>query len=190
MVDIVVVTDSVLKMDIVVNGCNDILPGHMLGNQLMDILPNGLRKPFRILPEFLKNLRQNRIIHMLCNAKLSGIAINEAGKLHHHIGKNFYISLLCLNIYIRNGRILNFIGQLCTHLCPCFRKHLSCQGIHHILRKNMVPYPVAERQLFVEFISSHLCQIISSGVKKHGVNKAFRTLNAEGLTGTDFFVQL
>ena len=46
MVDIVVVTDSVLKMDIVVNGCNDILPGHMLGNQLMDILPNGLRKPF------------------------------------------------------------------------------------------------------------------------------------------------
>ena len=57
MVDIVVVADSVLKMDIVVDGCKDILLGNMLGNQLMDIFPDGLRKPFRVLSELLENLR-------------------------------------------------------------------------------------------------------------------------------------
>ena len=188
MVNIVVVPDPIFQMDIVVNGCKNIFLGNMLGNQLMDILPDRLCKLLRTVSELLNNLSKNRIIHLLRDSELSGIAVHKTGNVHHHIGKNLYVFLLCLHIDIRNRGILNLVSKLGSHLRTCRCQNFAGCGIHHILRQDMIPDPVAKRQLLIIFISSDLSQIISSGIKKHSVNQAFRTFNAQRLSGTDLFV--
>ena len=190
MIDIVVITDTVLKMHIIINGCQNIFLCNMLGHQFVNISLNGICKSFRIFAKLFNDLCKHRIINVLCNAKLLGITFYEMGNVYHHIGKNFDILFFCLNIYIRNCSILDLFTKLKGHLGSCCRKDLSCQGIYYILCKDLISQSVLKGKLFIKFISAYFSQIISSGVEEHCVNKAFRTFNAEGLTGTDFFVQL
>ena len=49
--------------------------------------------------------------------------------------------------------------------------------------------PAAHGKLLVEFIPADLCQIISAGVKEHGVDQAVRALDRKRFAGTDLFVE-
>ena len=190
MVNIVIITDTVFQMNIVVDGCKNIFLGNMLRNQFMYILLDRLGKSFRIFTELFDNLCQYRIIYMLCDTQFFRIALYKACNVYHHIGKNLNVLFLCLDIYKRNCCILNGICQFSSNLRAGCCQNLSGQSIHNILCQDVMSDSVSECKLFVEFISANLCQIISSGVKEHGVDQAFRALNTQGLTGTNFFVQL
>ncbi len=162
----------------------------MFRNQIVNVLANRVVKLLGILAVLIQKLLQHRIVDKLRNTKFFGIAVHKIGDVHHHIGENFNILLLCLNQHRRNSGILNGIRHLSRHLVPCLCQNLSRQGIHHILRKDMMPDPIPKHQLFIEFISAYLRQIISSGVEEHCHNKAFRTLDAQRLAGADLFIQL
>ena len=81
MVDIVIVTDAVLKMDIVVYGSNNILFGNVLRNQIMYIILNSIRKLFGFLGEFVDNLDQFREVYKLGNAEFLGFAVDPLGNV-------------------------------------------------------------------------------------------------------------
>ena len=50
----------------------------------------------------------------------------------------------------------------------------------------MAADPVLQGQLFIEFITAHLRQIIAAGIEEHRIDQALRTLNRQRLAGTDF----
>ena len=133
MINIVIIAKTVLQMHIIINGSNNIFLRNVLGNQLMDILLNCIRKRFGIFRIFFQKLRQNRIIYQFRNAQFFGIAVYKMGNIHHHIGKNLHISFLCLNVHKGNRSILNRISQLCGYFCSFFRQYLACQSVYDIL---------------------------------------------------------
>ncbi len=190
MVDVIVISKAILQMHVVIDGGDDVLLGHMFGNQLMHILLDGLRQLLRIVGEFFQNLGQHRIIHLLTDAEIPGVTVHIGSQVHHHVGKDFDVLLLCLDIDEGNRSILNGIRQLHGHFVSRRRQDLACGGIHHVRRQDLVPDAVPEGQLLVELISAHLGQVISAGVEEHGVDQALRALHAQRLPGTDFLVQL
>ena len=114
---------------------------------------------------------------MLCDTKLLRVTFNKACNIYHHIGKNLYVLLLCLDKYIRNCRILDPVSQFSVNLGSCLCKYLSGKRIHNILCQDMVSDPVSECQFLIEFVASNLGKVISSGVEEHGIDQAFCTFN-------------
>ena len=49
---------------------------------------------------------------------------------------------------------------------------------------------VAEHQFFIKLVSSYLRQVITSRVKEHAGDQAFRTINCQRLSRTDLLIQL
>ena len=190
MVDIVVVPKAVLQMHIIVDGGDDVLLSDMLGHQLMGVLLQSLRQLLRVVRELLQDLGQHRVVHLLPDAEVPGVAVHIGRQVHHHIGEDLHVLLLRLDIYEGNGGILDPVRQLHLHLLACRGQNLPCGRIHHIRRQDLIPDPVAHGQLLVELISAYLGQVISAGVEEHGVDQALRALHAQRLAGADLFVQL
>ena len=188
MVDIVIVAKTVLQMHIIINGSYDIFLCNVLGNQFMYIFLESVRQLFGVVRKFVQYPFQHGIVYHLMNAEIPGIALYIMRQIDHHIGENLHVLLLGLDIYKRNRRILNGFGKLRRHLVSRGGKDLAGGRVHHIRGKNLVPDPVAKRQLLIKLISAHLGQVIPAGVKEHGIDQAFRTLHAQGLAGTNLFI--
>ena len=175
-------------MHIIINGSKNIFLGDMFRDQFVHILFDGLGQLSRIFAELLKNLLQHRIVHPLRHAKFPGIAVHKAGNVHHHVGQHLHIAFLGLHIYKGNRRVLDRIGNLRGHFGSGGRYHLAGGRIHGVCCQDLMPDPIAQRQLLVEFISADFGQIIPAGVKKHGRNQALSALHAQRLAGADLFV--
>ena len=188
MIDIIVVTDVIFQMHVIVNGRENIVPGNMLGNQVVDI-PADRRLDILFRLVLLENLSQHRIVYQFRNAQRFGFTVHIVGNIHHHVGENLHVSGLRLNPHIGDCRVLDLIRQLTVHLRTGFRKDFSGGLIHHILGEDHAVDPIAQHQLLVEFITSHLCQIITPGIKEHGVDQALGALHRQRLAGTDLAVQ-
>ena len=113
-----------------------------------------------------------------------------ACNVYHHVRQYLHVLLFRLNPYIGNSRVLNGIRHFCRHRIAGRRQYFTGGHIDYILRQNMISDSVPEHQLLIKFISSDFRQIISSGVKKHRIDQAFRTLHAERLARTVLFIQL
>ena len=162
----------------------------MLGNQLVNTLCDCLCKLLGVRAILLQQLCQNRIVYLLMNSEILGIAVNIVGHIYHHVGENLYILLFCLNINERHCCILNGVCKLCCYLISCGSKNLSGSRLNYICSKNLMSDSVSKCQFLVEFISADLSQIVSTGVKEHCINKTFGTFYTQGLAGTNLFVQL
>ena len=136
MIDIVIVSDTVLQMHVIVNRSKNVFFCNMFRNQIVDISVNCFFDILNICI-FFQNLCQNRIVNQLMNAQFFRIYVYIMAKINHHTGQNFYISLLCLNPYIRNCRILNCICQLTVNFLTCLCQNLACARIYNILCQYM-----------------------------------------------------
>ncbi|GFH92745.1 hypothetical protein IMSAGC002_04017 [Lachnospiraceae bacterium] len=167
MVNIIRVSDAVFQVNIIIYGSNNIFLRNVLRYQFMHVLLYGFCQFFRVIAVIIQNLRQNRIINQFRDSQFPGVAIHKIRNIHHHIGKNLNIFLFRLYINIGNRCILDSIRQFRLHLCSGLCQYLPCRCIHHIFCQHMASYSILKCKLFIEFISSDFCQIISSGVKKH-----------------------
>ncbi len=188
MVDIIIISQTILQMHIIVNRSKNIFFCNMFRNQLMHMMTNCFFQIFFILMFFHK-LRQSRIIYQFCNSQFFWFTIHKTGKIHHHIRKNFDISLFCLDPYKRNCRILNRICQFFCNLCSCFCQNLSCCCVNHILSQNLSGNTVSQKQLFIKFISSYFRQIITFRIKEHTVDQAASAFHCQRLTWTNLLIQ-
>ena len=108
--------------------------------------------------------------------------------IHHKAGKNLDLTLLALDPHIGNSGVLDRISQLSGHIGSLFRENLACSGVHNSLRKLMADNSFIKMKFFVEFITSHLGQIISSGVEEHGHDQALGALYSQRLAGADLLI--
>ena len=60
MVDIVVVADAILKMDVIVNGSQDVFLGNVFRNQIVHVLADCVIKLLGILAVLVQKLLQHR----------------------------------------------------------------------------------------------------------------------------------
>ena len=110
-------------------------------------------------------------------------------QIYHHVGENFdNMTLLGIHHNKRNGGVLNLHGQF-------FRNHRSGLGdyftsllTHSVLSQSETDDTVAERQFFIEFITSDFRQIITPCVKEHIVNQALCAVHSQRLTRTELFI--
>ena len=188
MVNIVIIAQPIFQMDIIVNGCQNILFCNMLWNQIMDIPSDRLFNIVDIIVLF-QNAFQHRIIYQFRDSYLFRIHVHKIGDIHHHAGEHLDIALFCLYPHKRNRRVLNRVSHLFRHCRTLFCDDLTGCDIHHILSQHMAGDTVSKQKLFIEFVTSHLSQIITAGIEKHTHNEAFRTLHRQRLAGTDFFIQ-
>ncbi len=100
------------------------------------------------------------------------------------------ITLRSLNIHERNTRILNGLCQILIQHSTGLGQNLAGLHVHHIFRQSLSLQAVFKMKLFIKLVSSDLCQIISSGIKKHTVEQALRTVHGKRLTRADLLVQL
>ena len=194
MVDIVIVADAVFKMDIVIEGCQDIFLGDMLRNQVVSRTGQRFHQRFTVVAARLQDLLQFRIEdHRLRQADLLRCLIAEIDifrDIHHHIGKDLDVPLLGLDHHGGNCRVLDLIRQFSRHLRTCLSQHFTGGHIDDILSQDMAGDPVAEHQLLIEFVASDPGEVIASGIKEHACHQALGALHCERLAGTDLFIQL
>ena len=189
-VDIVIITQTILQMHIVVNRSHDIFFCNMLRNQIMDISLDSCFQLINISCCFLKEICKYRIVNKFCYTNLFRINVNNFLQIYHHIRKNFDISLFFRSVdpYIRNSSVLDPICNFSCHLCSSLSDYLACNRAYCILRKNMSWNTVLEKKLFIEFITSYFRQIITSWVEEHTCDQTFCTVNGKRLTWTDLLI--
>ena len=192
MVDIVVIAHAVLKMHVIADRSKDIVLCDMLRDQVVDVTPDHVLHFIDIPGRLFDNACKYRIIYLLSHSDFQRINVNNGLKIYHHIRKHLNVPGLVLSFYpqVRRGRVLDLIRDLAGDLCPLFGHNLFCQRAHYIFRKDPTCHTVFEHQLFIEFIASYFCQVITSRIKEHTVDQAFRTVYCQRLARTDLFVQL
>ena len=110
--------------------------------------------------------------------------------IYHHIGKNFYILCFCLNPDKWYCRILNCNCKFFGYKLSCFCKYFTCYRTYYSFCKCLSCNSVFQCKFLVEFVTSNLCQIISSGIKKHTCNKILGTVHTQWFTRTNLLIQL
>ena len=136
LINIVIITNTILKMHIIINRSNNIFFCNMFRNQIMDVSADCILDFFQFCI-FFQNLCQHWIINQLCNTDFFRIHIYIMAQINHHIGQNFCVTLFCLNPDIRNCRILDCICQFTVNFLTCFCQHFTCTRIHNILCQYM-----------------------------------------------------
>ena len=190
MVNIILVSNAILQMHIVVDGCKNILFCNMFWNQESHIFTDCFILLFFSLV-FLQNFRQFRIVNFFCDSQRFFICFwQERIEIHHHIGENFLISsFFRLNKYIWNSCILNFISQFLCYKSSSLCNHLSCHRADSIFCQFKTGNSVTKSQFFVKLISSYFSQIVASHIKEHTVDEIFRTIYCQRLARTQFLVK-
>ena len=131
-VNIVTVTNSILKMHIIVNGSKYIFPGYVFRNKLTYISADCLKQFFFIFV-LIHKLLKKRIVYFLCYTKFLLVSVrNMRIKVYHHIRQHLNFSLLCLNPYIRNRSILDLIRKHFCKNCACRCNNSSCSLVYSI----------------------------------------------------------
>ena len=138
MIDIIVIADSIFKMNIIVNGREDIFLCNMFRNQFMYVFLNRFSQKARILTVFFQNLLQYRIINEFRNAEFFRITVHMARNVYHHVRQYLDILFLSLNPYIRNRRVLNGICHFSSHRITGTSKHFTSRGVNNIFCQNMI----------------------------------------------------
>ena len=155
----------------------------------MNALRYRIDKCLGIVRIFRKDSLKRGIVNKLRDAEFLRVTVDEACDVHHHIGKNPYVSLISLNLNIRNSRILDPVRKIHGNGHAGLGNDLSRVGIDNITRKYLVSYTVTEHKLLIELISSDFGKIVSSRIKEHGIDEAFRALNRQRLARTYLLVK-
>ena len=188
-IDVIILAKTPLQMHVIVDGRKDVLNGDVLGNQLVHVLLQGIAKLLGIIAELLEDLFEHGIINQFMNAEIIRVTLNKIGDVNHHVGKNLNVSLLRLDHYVGNCRILDLVSKLSRYLGASLGDHVTVDGIDNVLRKDLMTDTIAKGKLLVELVASNLCEIITAGIKEHRLDQAVRTLNAQRLAGTDLLIE-
>ena len=192
MIDVIIVSDAVLKMNIIVDGSENVFLCNMLRDQVVDVTPDHALHLIDVACGFFDDACQNRIVNLLRHADLFRININDCLKVYHHIGQNLDISGSILSFYpqILSRRILDRVSNLAGNLCPFFSHNFTCERAYNIFCQDTSVYTVPEHQFLIKFITAYFRQIVASRVKEHTVDEALRAVYCKRLARTDLFVQL
>ena len=79
------------------------------------------------------------------------------------------VLLLALNPYKRNACVLDVSSKFLGNLGSLLRQNLSGGCINHILSQNVTYDTVLKVKLFIEFITTYLCQIVAARIEEHAV---------------------
>ena len=74
--------------------------------------------------------------------------------------------------HIRNAGILDAVAQLLIQNDAFLRQDFSGIGIRYGFGQRQSHDPIAQRQLFVEFVASDMRQVVALVVIQHGIQQA------------------
>ena len=188
MVDIIIVSDAVLKVHVVVDGCEDIILGDVLGNKSLNIASDSTRKLLGIISVSIENLSEDRIIYSLLDSEILGIAINEVRQINHHVGENSLVLLLGLDNNILNSGILNGICKFCGYCGSCCCDYFTGKRIDYILCKDVISDTVLESHLLVELVTAYSCKVVSLGLKEKSSQIVLGVLFINDVAGADLLI--
>ncbi len=188
MVDIVRVADAVFQVHVVIDGGKNVLSRDMLRDQIGSIPADGCLDILDILI-VAQNALQNRIVDLLRDAELLFVAVDISVQINHQVRKHLHIALLRLHDNRRNGSILDLNRQLLGDQ-SAGGYHLSGCPVNDVLSQRKADNAVFQRKLLIEFIASHLREIVASRIKKHRVDQRLRTLHGERLARAQLFIEL
>ena len=142
---------------------------------------------------YLQQLRQHGIVNSFLDAEflchqpeLLQIAVNLNGL----VAQDFYLLFFRHDIQIACTAVLNPVAQLQCQNCALLCDNLACHGVNHVFCQNCITNTVSQRQLFVEFITTNLRQVISLGIKEHAIQQRSGAFYCRGLAGTQLFINL
>ena len=123
------------------------------------------------------------VVHKLCHSYFLRIDIHDRSEIYHHIGKDLNIPLLFrpADPYGRNRSILERVGKIPRNFCSRFCDHFPCNRALYILRQYLAADTVLQQKLFIKFISSYLCKIITPRIKEHAHDQALRAVHSQRL---------
>ena len=189
MVDVVLISKTILQMHIIVNRCHNIILGNMLRNQLGNLSFDCFFQLFSVCV-LSKKLLQHRIIYRLFDSHLMEIEIYIFAQVNHTVGEHFDITFLTFYPDKRNAGILQFYCKIMIDLGICFCDDLTSRSIYYIFSQHLTAYTVLQMKLLIEFITANLCQIISLRIEEHTCDQRLCALYCQRLTRSDLFVQL
>ena len=177
-------------MHIIVNRSKNIFFCDMFWNQIVNIASDCVFQFIDVACCLFQESCQNRIVYQLCHADFLRINIYNTCQVYHHIGKNFNASFLVCSLdpYIWNSSILNLFRQFSGDLGSSFSNHFTCQYACNRLCQNLTCDTVLKRKLFIEFVSSYFCKVITSRIKEHAGNQALCTVYCQRLSRTNLLI--
>ena len=201
MVDIVIISDAVLKMHIVIDRSKYIFPGNMLRDKLVDTSANCLLQLF-LGSAAVQNLAEYRVVNQFGHTQFLLLFLahfDPAVDVNHEGRENFRARDLFLALYVlvmgkyrdgRNSFILYPVRDFSRTDRSGFRNHFTALGVDDILSQSKSADPVAETELFVVLVPADFRQVISPRIKKEILHLKDSGIDRQRFSGTDFFIQL
>ena len=180
MVDIVHFTQSVVQVQQVADGCDDVRKDNVLRRKL--VLPAGNCRLQIILGlRIVNDILQHRIVNQLRQLVRCQVDIHVFGRIHELVSDNLsdgiIILILAADQCAQYTGILDFICLCTGNKSILFHQDFSGVRIDDILCRIGVHQSVVNSQLLIVFISSDFRQIVASRVEEKGVQHGTRILN-------------
>ena len=190
MVNVIVIAHAVLQMHVIINRSKDIFLGNVLRDQIVQVALDQDLQLVNVSRALLQKPFQNRVIYLLRHAHFLRVNVYDGLQVHHHIGKDLDIAGAVLSVHpqVRSSGILDGIRDLAGDHRACLSDHLSRHRADHGLCQGLSLDTVLKHQLFIEFVTSYLGEVITPCVKKHAGDQAFRAVHRKRLARTDLLI--
>ena len=144
---------------------------------------------FRELGAFRGDLfteREVGVIYGFQKSERFGVFIGERRKIHrivrNHLVTHFAVDrVVDENVQLADTRILNFLCLFFGNGLPFRCEKLARFGVENIVRNAAAGKAVRKIELFIEFISAHLYDVVTAGIEEQIVE-----LLANGILGGNF----
>ena len=189
MIDIVIMTDAVLQMHVIVDGCENIILGNMLGAKLMDTLLCLCLDGVHITAALLQDLAEHDGSHLFVDAAVAQIKAEQVLGLGGVVGED-----LDRDAVVEGKRdlidtvLLNLARHLAGQRDACLADKLAREGVDGGFSQLVPDNASGDIQLLIIFIAADRREVVALGVKEQVVDEQLRALHQRRFARTELLV--
>ena len=190
-VDIVKVADTVRKTDQIVNGCENIILGNMLGAKLVNALLCLCLDGVDIAAALLQNLTEHGGSDLFVDAAVAQVKAEQVLGFGGVVGED-----LDRDAVVEGKRdlidtvLLNLARHLAGQRDACLADKLAREGVDGGFSQLVPDNASGDIQLLIIFIAADRREVVALGVKEQVVDEQLRALHQRRFARTELLVNL
>ena len=188
-VDVVTGAEAVTQTKVVVRNRDYIVESDVLINKLVHGRPDCKLKLRVVAAELVKQLFEVGIVYLFKYAELLGIAVHKSLEVYGVVANHLKLAgfAFCVNVFeirLVYGVVLYLYTLFLADNLALNREYLARHGTYDVLCKPVARKTGADGKLFVVFVASYSCEVVTLVIVEGVVNKHVGAFNRRHLART------